>query len=101
MARVRSTSRLTTGGETADAAEIGPISEVMRELSIVEPKDGDEAYIVVKSDSEAEANNDADTDNDEEDPSILHPNKPSHIEFGKSTVNVEDLDMLKILGYIG
>lgn len=101
MARVCSTGTLTTGGDTTDLTETAPISEVMRESGIIESKDGEEADVVGKSDSEAEADNDVDTDNDEEDFSILHPNKPSHIVFGKSTVKSEDLNMLKRLGYIG
>jgi hypothetical protein len=36
-----------------------------------------------------------------EDYSILSPSKPSHIEFGKSTVTVEDMVMMKKLGYFG
>jgi hypothetical protein len=35
----------------------------------------------------------------EEDNSILSPSKPSHIEFGKSTVSTEDLVMMMKLGY--
>jgi hypothetical protein len=27
--------------------------------------------------------------------------KPSHIEFGKSTVTADDMDMMKKLGYFG
>jgi hypothetical protein len=37
----------------------------------------------------------------EEDDSILSPTKPSHIEFGKSTVKAEDLVVMKKLGYFG
>jgi hypothetical protein len=51
--------------------------------------------VVDKSDSEANAGS------DEEEPSILRLNKPSHIEFGESTIKAEDLDVLKWLGYIG
>jgi hypothetical protein len=105
MARVRSTTRLIAGDEAANVTEIAPILEVMRQSDIVEPKDAKEINTAEKSDLEAEvevkAENDADSDNDVEDPSILHPNKPSHIEFGKSIVKVDDLDMLKRLGYIG
>jgi hypothetical protein len=36
-----------------------------------------------------------------EDYSILSPSKPSHIEFGKSTVTAEDMVMMKKLGYFG
>jgi hypothetical protein len=45
--------------------------------------------VVDKSDSEANAGS------DEEEPSILRLNKPSHIEFGESTIKAEDLDVLK------
>jgi hypothetical protein len=37
----------------------------------------------------------------EEDNSILSPTKPSHIEFGKSTVTAEDLVVMKKLDYFG
>jgi hypothetical protein len=92
MARVRLIARLTTEGETTDIVETTPILEVMRESGIVEPKAREEVGVVERSDFEA--------DSDEDDPNILRPNKPSHIEFGKSIVKVEDLDVLKRLGYI-
>jgi hypothetical protein len=38
---------------------------------------------------------------DEEDDGILSPSKPSHLEFGKSTVKAEDLILMKKLGYFG
>jgi hypothetical protein len=38
---------------------------------------------------------------DEADDGILSPSKPSHIEFGKSTVKAEDLVLIKKLGYFG
>jgi hypothetical protein len=31
----------------------------------------------------------------------LSPSKPSHVEFGKSTVKAEDLVLMKKLGYFG
>jgi hypothetical protein len=37
----------------------------------------------------------------EEDNNILIPSKPSHIEFGKSTVTAKDLVVMKKLGYFG
>ena len=37
----------------------------------------------------------------EEDNSILNPTKPSHIEFGKSTVTEDDMVMMRKLGYFG
>jgi hypothetical protein len=95
MARVCSTARLTTEGETSNIVKIVPILDVMRVLVIVEPKAREEVGVVERSASEVEA------DSDEEDPTILHPNIPSHIEFGKSTVKVKDLEALNRLGYIG
>jgi hypothetical protein len=41
------------------------------------------------------------TSDDEEDDGILSPSKPSHIEFGKSTVKPEYLILMKKLGYFG
>jgi hypothetical protein len=38
---------------------------------------------------------------DEEDDVILSPSKPSHIEFGKSIIKVEDLALIKKMGYFG
>jgi hypothetical protein len=37
----------------------------------------------------------------EEDNIILSPAKPSHIEFGKSTVTADGMVMMKKLGYFG
>jgi hypothetical protein len=37
----------------------------------------------------------------EEDNNILSPTKPSHIEFGRSTVTAGDLVLMKKLGYLG
>lgn len=72
-----------------DTVETTPIPKVMRQLGIVERKAGEEMGVVDKSDSEANAGS------DEEEPSILRLNKPSHIEFGESTIKAEDLDVLK------
>jgi hypothetical protein len=51
--------------------------------------------------SNSEVEGESEGEDDEEDPNILCPSKPSHIEFGKSTVKAEDLYMMKKLGYIG
>jgi hypothetical protein len=44
---------------------------------------------------------DGSDDEAEEDYSILSLSKPSHIEFGKSTVAAEDMILMKKLGYFG
>lgn len=95
MARVCTTARLTNEGETADVVDTALILEVMRESRIIEPKVIEDVGIADKSDSETEA------DSDEEDSKVICPSKPNHVEFGKLTVKVGDLDVLKWLGYIG
>lgn len=57
MARVHSTSRLTTEGETPDTIETS-ISEVMKELGIIEPKVGEEAGVAERSGSKVVASSD-------------------------------------------
>lgn len=69
-------------------------------MGIVETKDMEETNIAERTNSGAKADNDLDSDNDEEDPNVLHPRKPSHLEFGKSTMKAKDLDVLKRLGYV-
>jgi hypothetical protein len=46
--------------------------------------------------AEGESDNESEEDNN-----ILSPTKPSHIEFGKSTVTTEDLVVMKKVGYFG
>jgi hypothetical protein len=100
MARVRSTARVSREGDKAEVTETAPISEVMRQSGLVVPEKP-----VAEGTSTAEAEQIAvgeGSDNeDEEDYTILSPAKPSHIEFGKSTVTVDDMVMMKKLGYFG
>jgi hypothetical protein len=100
MARVRSTARVSREGDEAEVTEIAPISEVMRRSGLVVPKEvvaegtsiTEAEQIVVEGGSENE---------DEEDNTILSLMKPSHIEFGKSTMTADDMVMMKKLGYFG
>jgi hypothetical protein len=94
MARIRSTTRLTNKGEDTEAIEIAPISEVMKR-SRLNVQEGEEV-VPEKDDVIVEAASD-----DEEDDDIVSPSKPSHIEFGKSTIKTEDLVLMKKLGYFG
>jgi hypothetical protein len=78
--------------------EIAPLSEVMRRSGLVVPEgettkgtsnvEAEQIEVEVRSD-----------DKSEEDNIILSPTKPSHIEFGRSTVTPEDLVLMKTLGY--
>jgi hypothetical protein len=90
MARVRSTARVSHEGDETEVTETAPISEVMRRSGLVVQEGG-----TVEGTSNAEAEQteaEVGSDNEsEEGNSILCPTKPSHIEFGKSTVKAEDL----------
>ena len=98
MARVSFTARVSREGDDAEMTETVPISEMMRRSVLVVPEEA-----VAKGETaEAEQTiEDRCDDEFEEDNNILSPSKPSHIEFGKFTVSVEDLVMMKKLGYFG
>jgi UDP-N-acetyl-D-mannosaminuronate dehydrogenase len=99
MAQVRSTARVSREGDEAEVTEIVPISEVMRRSDLIVS----EGTIAEGGTTEAEQEvvEDRSDDGIKENNSILSPSKPSHIEFGKSTVTEEDLVMMKKLGYFG
>jgi hypothetical protein len=89
MARVRSTARVTHDGEEAEGAKTAPISKVMQRSGLLVSEDAPAA--------EAEQV-DAEETESEDDYSAV-PSKPSHLEFGKSTVTEGDLTKLMKLGY--
>jgi hypothetical protein len=92
MARVRSTARVTRDGEEAETAETAPISEVMKRSGLKVPED-------VFDEGAAEAEQvGAEEDESEDDYSVV-PSKPSHLEFGRSTVTEDDMPKLVKLGY--
>jgi hypothetical protein len=100
MAQVRSTARVTREGEEAKATETTPISEVMRQSSLVVTEgiidEGTSAAEAEQADIEEE-----NADEEEEDYSILIPSKPSNLDFEKSTVSEADVPMMIKLGYFG
>jgi hypothetical protein len=93
MARVWSTARVACEGEEAGTSETAPISEMMRRSGLIVQEEKEPVQIDVV-DAEADSEN-------EDDDGILSLSKPSHIEFGKSTVKAEDLVLMKKLGYFG
>jgi hypothetical protein len=96
MARIRSTARLRNKGGEVDTTETSPISGVMKDYDIVALRE--ERHVPEKSISDAEGETDG--DDAEGDASVLSPSKPSHIEFGRSTVKSDDLDLMKNLGML-
>jgi hypothetical protein len=89
MARVRSTARVTRDGEEAEGAETAPISKVMKHSGLVVSEDAPAAEAEQANTEEVES---------EDDYSIV-PTKPSHLEFGKSTISEDDMPKLINLGY--
>jgi hypothetical protein len=98
MARVCSTARVTRDGEEAEAAETVPISEVMRRSGLAVTEG-----VVDKESPAAETEQvdieEGDGNEGEIDYDIIMPSKPSHLDFGKSTVSEADMTMMTKLGY--
>jgi hypothetical protein len=100
MARVHSTARVTRDGEQAETTETAPISEVMRQLGLVVTEGATDEDVPAAEAEQADIEED-DVDEEEEDYSTLMPSKPSHLDFGKSTVYEADMPMMVKLGYFG
>jgi hypothetical protein len=90
MARVRSTTRVDLEGDETEATETVPISEAMKRSGLVTSEDIPAA--------EAERADAEETDS-KDDYSSAVPSKPSHLDFGKSTVSEGDLPKMLKLGY--
>jgi hypothetical protein len=99
MARVRSTARLTRDGEEAEATETAPISEVMRQSGLVVTEEAIEQSAPA-AETEQDVEEEIADEEEEEDYSILIPSKPSHLDFGKSTISEADMPMMIKLGLL-
>jgi hypothetical protein len=94
MARVRSTTRVTHDGEEAETAETAPISEVMIRSGLVVSEDAsDEGAPAAEAEQVG-----AEEDESKDDYSVVS-SKPSHLEFGRSTITEDDMPKLMKLGY--
>jgi hypothetical protein len=98
MARVRSTARVSHEGDETEVTEIATISELMRRSGLV-VQEGATAEGTPNAEAEQDVAKVRNDNESEEDDSILCPTKPSHIEFGKSTVKAEDLVVMMKLGF--
>ena len=90
MARVRSIARVDREGDETEAVETVPISEAMKLSGLVTSED-------VPA-TRAEQVDVEETDS-EDDYSSAVPSKPSHLDFGKSTISEGDLPKMLKLGY--
>jgi hypothetical protein len=97
MARVRSTARVEREGGEAEGAETVPISEAMRRSRLVTsegiPTAETEQVVVEVEEGDIE---EAASDDDYH---IAVPSKPSHLDFGKSTVSKADFSKMVKSGY--
>ena len=97
MARVRSTARVEREGDETETSETVPISEAMQRSGLVTsekiPSEDAEQAI-----AEAEEEDIEETDS-EDDYRIAMPSKPSHLDFGKSTVSKADLSKMVKSGF--
>jgi hypothetical protein len=100
MARVCSTARVTRDGEEAETTETAPISEVMKQSGMVVTEVAFEEGAPAAEAEYADIEEDV-VDEEEEDYNTLLPAKPSHLDFGKSTVSEADMPMMIKLGYFG
>jgi hypothetical protein len=99
MARLRSTARVSREGDKTEVTEIAPISEVMRRSGLVVPEEATTEGATIET--KQTVAKDGSNNESEEDNSILSPTKPSHIEFGRSTITAGDFVVMKKLGYFG
>jgi hypothetical protein len=90
MARVHSTARVDREGDETEATETVPISEAMRRSGLA-----------TSEDTPAAGAEQADVEEigSEDDYSCGMPSKPSHLDFGKSTISEADLPKMMKLGY--
>jgi hypothetical protein len=90
MARVRFTARVERDGDETEAAETVPISEAMRRSGLVSSEDTPDAEATQADVEEAGS---------EDEYSCGMPSKPSHLDFGKSTISEADLPKMVKMGY--
>jgi hypothetical protein len=90
MARVRSTARVDREGDETEATETVPISEAMRRSGLATSEDAPAA---------GAEQADVEEIGYEDDYNCGMPSKPSHLDFGKSTISEADLPKMMKLGY--
>jgi hypothetical protein len=97
MDRVRSSARVTYDREETKATETAPISEVMKQSGLVVTEGATDEGAPAAKAEQADIEED-DVDEEEEDYNTLMPAKPSHLDFGKSTISAADMPMMIKLG---
>jgi hypothetical protein len=103
MARVRSTARVEREEGEAEGSDTVPISEAMQRSGLVTSEgirttETEQTAPISEVAAEAEEGNIEEID-PEDDYHIAVPSKPSHLDFGKSTVSKADLSKMVKSGY--
>jgi hypothetical protein len=98
MARVRSTARVEREGDEVEGVENVPISEAMQRSGLVTSEEVPAAE-AEQAAAEAEQGDIEEADSDD-DYNISVPSKPSHLDFGKSTISKADLPKMVKSGYL-
>src|SRR6187455_2010809 len=96
MARVRSTARVEREGDETEASETVPISEAMQRSGLVT---AEEMPVAEANPTAAEGEGNIEETDSEDDYRIAMPSKPSHLDFGKSTVSKVDLAKMVKAGF--
>jgi hypothetical protein len=97
LIRVRSTARVDREGDETEAADTVPISEAMKRSGLVTLEDMPAAEDIPAAEIERTAVEETDS---EDDYSSAVPSKPSHLDFGKSTISEADFPKMVKLGYL-
>jgi hypothetical protein len=97
MARIRSTAKVVREGDEAEGSDTVPISEAMQRSGLLTAEEMPAAEANPTT-AEGEEENIEGTDS-EDDYHIAMPSKPSHLDFGKSTVSKADLSKMVKAGY--
>jgi hypothetical protein len=97
MVRVRSTARVEREGDKAEGAETVPISEAMQRSRLV-TSERIPAAETEQAAVEAEQGDIEEVDSDD-DYHIAVPSKPSHLDFGKTTISKADFSKMVKSGY--
>jgi hypothetical protein len=96
MVRVRSTAKVVREGDEAEGSDTVPISEAMRRSGLVTTE---ETPAAEAKPTAAEGEGVIEETDSEDDYHIAMPSKPSHLDFGKSTVSKADLSKMIKAGY--
>ena len=96
MARIRSTAKVVREGDEAEGSDTVPISEAMQRSGLLTTE---EMPAAEAGPTTAEGKENIEGTDSEDDYHLAMPSKPSHLDFGKSTVSKADLSKMVKAGY--